>query len=113
MRLRNDLPEGLLEDVKNYLNITWTDTATDSKIKGMIANGMMRIDRLCGDPADYSEDGEPRELLFEYVRYARDGALDVFDNNYQARLVSLQNNKAVERYAQKSIQTQRGCIAAV
>lgn len=111
MSLRDNLPDGLLEDVKNYLNITWTDDATDSKIKGIVASGIKRIDKLCGDAADYAEDGEPRELLFEYTRYARDGALDVFENNYQARILSLQNEKAVERYAQKSIQTDCRCNA--
>ncbi len=28
---RRDLPDGLLDDVKNYLNITWDDDATDKK----------------------------------------------------------------------------------
>ena len=38
---RRDLPDGLLDDVKNYLNITWDDDATDKKVSGIIASGMM------------------------------------------------------------------------
>lgn len=38
MANRNTLPEGLLDDVKNYLNITWEDEATDQKIGGLIAS---------------------------------------------------------------------------
>ena len=33
---RNSLPEGLLADVKNYLNITWDDAATDTKVSGLL-----------------------------------------------------------------------------
>ena len=39
MANRNTLPEGLLDDVKNYLNITWEDKATDGKIRGLIDSG--------------------------------------------------------------------------
>ena len=28
---RQDIPPGLLADLKNYLNITWDDAATDNK----------------------------------------------------------------------------------
>ena len=41
---RADLPAGLLEDVKNYLDITWDDEATDKKIGGLIASGMAYLD---------------------------------------------------------------------
>lgn len=44
------------------------------------------------------EDGLPRTLLMEYVRYARDGAPDVFENNYQPLVIGMQNQKAVSEY---------------
>ena len=81
MANRNTLPEGLLDDVKNYLNITWEDEATDQKIGGLIASGMVYLDAKYGSTADYTADGMPRTLLMEYVRYARDSALDVFESN--------------------------------
>ena len=40
---RDNLPDGLLCTVKNYLNITWSDSATDAKIRGIIASGMMYL----------------------------------------------------------------------
>lgn len=95
---RDSLPEGLLADVKNYLNITWDDEATDAKVSGLIASGMVYLDLKYGETADYTADGMPRTLLMEYVRYARDSALDVFESNYQALLLSMRNERLVNDY---------------
>lgn len=105
---RRDLPAGLLDDVKNCLNITWTDESTDQKIGGLIASGMIYLNGKYGAEADYTEDGMPRTLLMEYVRYARDSALDVFENNYQALLLGMQNEKAVSDYVAAAAQTEGG-----
>ena len=99
---RSNLPVGLLADVENYLNITWDDEATDQKIGGLIASGMAYLDAKYGAVADYTKDGMPRTLLMEYVRYARDSALDVFETNYQALLLGMQNEKAVSDYVMES-----------
>ena len=95
---RESLPEELLSDVKNYLNITWADDATDTKVSGLIASGMVYLNAKYGEEADYTADGMPRTLLMEYVRYARDSALDVFENNYQALLLGMQNGRLVSAY---------------
>lgn len=102
MANRNSLPDGLLSDVKNYLNITWEDEATDTKVSGLIASGMMYLNLKYGEEADYTADGMPRTLLMEYVRYARDSALDVFETNYQSLLLGMQNEKAVSDYVMES-----------
>ena len=36
--------ETLLPDVKNYLDITWSDDALDKKIWGIIVAGMLYLD---------------------------------------------------------------------
>lgn len=95
---RDDLPPGLLDDVKNYLNITWDDAATDANVSGLIASGMAYLDEKRGEAADYTQDGEPRTLLMEYARYGRDSALDVFETNYQNRILGMQNNRKVGAY---------------
>ena len=102
MAARNELPKGLLDDVKNNLDITWSDEATDKKISGLIASGMAYLDGKLGEETDYTMDGNHRTLLMEFVRYARDGALDVFENNYLSLLLAAQNARAVKQYAQKS-----------
>ena len=92
----------LLEDIENYLNITWSDEATDKKISGLIASGIVYLDGKLGESADYTQDGSPRTLLFEYVRYARDYALDVFENNYLCYLLDMQNEKKVNDYVEST-----------
>lgn len=97
---RNALHAGLLEDVKNYLQITWNDQATDFRIGGLIAGGMVYLNGKLGCEADYCADGLPRTLLMEYVRYARDAALDVYENNYLALLLAAQDDAQVGRYVE-------------
>ena len=48
----------------------------------------------------------PRTLLMEYVRYARDAALDVFENNYLSLLLDMQQRRAVERFVESSASTE-------
>ena len=81
----------LIDDVKNYLQITWEDEATDRRIGGLIASGKAYLDRKLGEQGDYTVPGTPRTLLFEYVRYARDAALDVYENNYRSLILMMQN----------------------
>lgn len=100
---RAEIPAELLADVKNYLNITWEDEATDGKIRGLIASGSVYLDGKGGEAMDYETDGEPRTLLFEYVRYMRDGAQDVFENNYLARILAMQTDSEVSRNVESTI----------
>lgn len=103
---RSTLPEGLLEDVLNELDITWNDEATNKKYRGFIASGINYLDKKLGGENDYTLDGDARTLLMQYVRYARDQALDVFEANYQSMILGAQNDKAVTRYAESTLQTE-------
>ncbi len=94
--------EELLADVKNYLNITWDDQATDRKISDLIKNGIAYLDLKRGAPANYAEAGLPRTLLFDYVRYARDEALDVYENNYLSLIVAMRNESLVKSYVEST-----------
>ena len=96
-RRRDSLPAELVEDVKAYLGITWQDDITDRRIGGLIGAGMAYIDSKYGGEADYDSDGLPRSLLFEYVRYARDSALDVFENNYTPMILAMQHERRVHQ----------------
>ena len=99
---RQTVPPALLADVKNYLNITWDDEATNAKISGLIASATAYLDSKLGGQPDYEADGMPRTLLMEYVRYARDSALDVFESNYQALILTAQQESMVSDYAVES-----------
>lgn len=100
-----NLPDGLLDSVKNYLDVTWVDASTDQKLAEMIGGGMRYLNRVAGETLDYTTSGDGRTLLFEYVRYARDSAMDVFENNYQSLIVALQNDRRVSRYETDAVST--------
>lgn len=102
---RAEVPVDLLVDVKNHLNITWDDSATDEKIRGLIASATVYLDGKGGTALDYDADGLPRTLMMEFVRYARDEALDVFENNYMTLILAMQNERAVADYAESTKQT--------
>lgn len=103
MTPRTEVPAGLLDDVKAFLDVTWQDPATDKKYTEMILGGMAYLDDKYGAQADYTVPGEPRTLLMEYVRYARDSALDVFETNYLNRLLAMQNSKKVTDYVESTV----------
>lgn len=105
MYARTAIPAALLADVKNYLNITWDDLATDERIRGLIASATADLDDYAGEELDYMSDGLPRTLMMDHIRYARDEALDVFENNYRKQLVRLRNRRRVTGYVESTEQT--------
>ena len=95
----------LLAAVKTYLQITWTDEETDARLTELMNAGREYIDQKLWDNADYAIPGLPRTLLFEYVRYARDGALDVFENNYRSLILAMQHERMVTAYVNTATDT--------
>ena len=89
----------LLEAIKADQGVTWSDAMTDSRFHTHITNGMAYLDEQLGEAGDYSAPGDARELLFEYVRYARAGALDVFEHNFRHAILRAQNRRRIARYA--------------
>lgn len=98
------LPVGLLEDVETFLGVTWYDAETDRNYELHIRNGMSYLNGKLGEGTDYTVPGLPRTLLFEYVRYSRDMALDVFENNYMSLILAMQNERRVQRYVESTQQ---------
>lgn len=90
----------LLPDIKNYLDITWADDALENKIWGMAVAGMIYLDSKIGTAQDYTQPGLARALLMDYVRYARDGAADIFENNYLHLLLAARNERLVNSFAE-------------
>lgn len=84
------MPEGLLDDVKDYLHISWQDEKTDKNITGYIKRGMARLKDVAGvSNLDFSEEDLPKSLLLDYCRYANSQALEMFETNFQSELLSL------------------------
>jgi hypothetical protein len=96
------LPKVLLDAVKNYLDITWEDEAGDAKLSGIIERGRKYLNKVAGTELDYTVEDKPRELLFDYCRYARSNALDEFAINYLHELLSLQIEEEVKAYEENA-----------
>ena len=97
------IPAELLADVKNHTDVTWEDDATDRKYRELISQAMAYLNGKYGTTADYTRPGLPRTLLMEYVRYARDSALDVFENNYSSMILAMQHERQVQAYVESSL----------
>lgn len=87
----------LLQDVKDYLDITWEDPATDRKAAGWTQAGINYLDGKAGEQLDYQTGSDGWALLMEFARYARDGALDVFENNYRHLILAMQHERMIKR----------------
>lgn len=93
----------LLDAVKLWCNVTWSDEATDTKVSALIASGEAYIDGKLGADGDYENPGEQLTLLKEYVRYGLSDALDVFEANYLNRLLAMQHERLVEQHAASTV----------
>jgi len=80
----------LLSDVKNYLDITWNDEATDKKLTGIINRGKSYLQNIAGSfSIDFAVECSERSLLFDYCRYARSNAIEMFESNFKSQLIGL------------------------
>ncbi len=87
----------LLDDIKDYLGISWQDEKTDKRVTGYINRGMARLQQIAGAPSlDFTAEDLPRALLFDYCRYANSQALEVFETNFQAELMELNLRERVK-----------------
>ncbi len=79
----------ILDDVKAYLDITWEDQPTNNKLTGIIERGKAYLNDISGATLNYDVEDKPRALLFDYCRYARSNALEMFPVNFKSELISL------------------------
>lgn len=89
------IDQTVFSEIKAYLNITWEDAATDTKVTGIIEDGMAYLDDKAGGAQNYANPGKARSLLKDYCRYARDGALDVFETNYLSLIMAMRDETVV------------------
>ena len=114
MALTNEQLEELLSQARAYLNITWTDSAKDTQLQMFIVNSANRLEAIYGHTLHFTDDmateEDPlckadylaRDLLLSRVFYANEKALDDYEINYRAELLSLQHQGKVLSYQQRS-----------
>ena len=83
------LTDELLAQVKNYVDITWSDSDTDAKIRGITLRAMTFLDHISGRALEFKEEDTATQLLMDYVRYIRAGAASSFPKDFQGELLAL------------------------
>lgn len=78
----------LLDEVKDYLKITWEDE--DTEVQRIIDRGQAYINELTGAESDYTKEGLARSLFFDYCRYAYNNATEFFEENFRTAILRLQ-----------------------
>ena len=102
--MADDKDKTLLNDIKNYLDITWDDSQGEKKLEGIIKRGMAAISGKI-EECNFYEETQERALLFDYVMYARAGEIPQFWANYKEEILSLQIARKVDAYAADTEQT--------
>ena len=87
----------MLEEIKDYLNITWSDE--DTKLQNIIDRGQERIEGLVGGSVDFSSPGLAKDLLLNYCRYDYNNAVEYFEENFQTEILRLQLNTGIDLLA--------------
>ena len=78
--MADDKDNKLLNEIKNYLEITWDDSLGDEKMRGMVKRGMAAISGKIGECNFYEETQEKRSFLImscmpERGRYLNSGRI--------------------------------------
>lgn len=85
---------------QELLDITYSDTDGDTKLIGIITRGMAYLDAKAGKTLDYGTEGQPRALLLDYCRYARNSVLELFEQNFHSELIMLRIGVQTDEYAE-------------
>lgn len=86
----------LIDDVKTYLGITWSDPHTESNVTGILARAQSKICDYAGATLDFNTESSEKQLLLDLCRYIYNNASEDFESNYKHELVMLRANHAVE-----------------
>ena len=80
----------LIPIVKNYIDITWTDSDTDSKVAGIVREGIAKVKRLTNcTEEELIADEERTALVKEYSRLAWAGVPEKFVEFYKSDMIRL------------------------
>lgn len=82
----------LIDDVRNYLDITWSDQHTTAKLNGIISRAQSKLAGYAGcsmQELELSEESTEKQLFLDLCRYIYNNASEDFENNYRADLIML------------------------
>lgn len=94
------MQQALFEEVKNQLNITWSDEATDRKINSIIARAIGVLNGYAGQVLDINVDAQ---LLIDCCRYIYNDCFEDFEKNYHSQLFALRARCQIEEMSGGSV----------
>lgn len=90
-----------LDIVKRHLNITWTDTDTETRLIDLMYDTEIALNHKLGAEIDYFKPGQERRLYLNYMLYAWNDALEQFDSAYRAEILQIRHKYEVKAYAEE------------
>ena len=90
----------LLDEVKDYLKITWNDE--DTSINKLILEAKQYLDEKLGTAVDYTVDLVALGLLKDYCRYVRNYSKEYFEKNFLNEILNLQLKYSITGHGKKS-----------
>lgn len=92
-----------LETVKNYLDVTWQDEATDQKYADILSRAESVVRKYLGGEVDFTDETTVEsQMLLDCCRYIRDHALEDFEPNFGGQLSALRMERMVNAVEQNS-----------
>lgn len=91
----------LLDDIKNYLDITFSDEAYERKLTGIIERGADYLSEIAGVNLLFRKENRERQLLMDYCRYANANCIEDYERNFHSELLLLRIGKEVDDYVAK------------
>ena len=93
----------LLDTLKTYLDITWSDPHTDAKLTGILTRAQDKLRAYAGNAALAFADGTAtQQLLLDLCRYIWNNASEDFEDNYRADLIMRRANHKSEAMPDES-----------
>lgn len=85
----------MLEDIKDYLKITWGNE--DAYLNKVIVMGKGYLKGLTGTELKFETPGLDYSLLLDYCRYYYNNAIEYFEENFKDQIVRLQYTEAIKK----------------
>ena len=84
----------MLQEVKDYLKITWDDE--DTSLGRLIIRAKDNVDDLIGVELDYDTNSQAKTLFLDYCRYDYNNSLEYFEDNFSKEILRLQLKEGVK-----------------
>lgn len=79
----------LIDTLKTYLDITWNDEHTNTKLTGILSRAQAKMCAYAGADLTFDDGTEEQQLLLDLCRYVWFNVPEDFETNYRHDLIML------------------------